>query len=160
MASEAALASLLDFPTYSSEQPREELTVSAFDQSPRPQKIADPRTLGPVERYASLTVGALLLLVSRPAHPLRALVTAAAGSYLVYRGASGRCPLMGSLTECCSMPGDSHLPHMQHDEPSMRPNDPYASYAYNGVDEAVAESFPASDPPSYSGGSASPSEHL
>lgn len=121
---------------------------SSYDQEHQP--------LEQNERWASLAIGGALLAWITPRSVLRFLALPSLGGYLVYRGVTGRCPITDAtgtslskiadkLTEFGSAASDS-VYRNPYDEPgtaqSHRIEDP--------VDEASMESFPASDPPSFS----------
>jgi hypothetical protein len=87
-------------------------------------------------------VGTLLLWRGLRRRGFLGAAAAVAGALLVCRGWTGHMPLCGRHRENRRRPPRSAPgPSFQHDlrPPQQRPND--------DVDEAVMESFPASDPP-------------
>jgi uncharacterized membrane protein len=107
----------------------QEITMSSFSST-------GERNLGGAERTISILGGALLALVALRRGPLT-LALAALGGFLLYRGASARCPLYDALG--LSSVGESQPDHVEHVEQL--------------VDEAVEGTFPASDPPGFTAGS-------
>lgn len=134
----------------------------------------DPASVGPEERWLSTAAGACLAGYGLSRTRLGALMALGAGVFLVYRGATGRCPLRGRLSQRSSTSqratGWERNPTegpWQRDEPQP----PTASSAtvlvaarspnkVDNGDEAMMESFPASDPPSYTGNAAAPSVRI
>lgn len=91
------------------------------------------RNLGDTERLLSLAGGTLLALLALRKAP-SALVMAALGGFLLYRGANAFCPLWDAL-------GVSSFGEPHHERVEQI------------VDTAVEDSFPASDPPAWNTGS-------
>lgn len=99
---------------------------------------AGARNVGQAERLLSIGGGALLALAALRRAPW-ALALAALGAALLYRGAGGSCPFYSAL-------GISTAEGRPELKAGRAPRE-------EQVDETVAESFPASDPPGWHSGS-------
>ncbi len=119
--------------------------------------------VGKIERWASMVGGGALLAYALKSYPLSKGSTALAlgGAALLFRGATGHCPVYGALGVDTSeqqedwrelSPRDHAIPSRQtwRSRPLpegarlIRPDEPE-----DPIEEASRESFPASDPPSF-----------
>jgi hypothetical protein len=98
--------------------------------------------VGEAERLGSLLGGGLLALYGLCRRSPGAIGLALAGGYLIYRGLTGHCPLYAALQINTASP------------PRLRFDDEYNEQPETTIDmddigdEAVWQTFPASDPPS------------
>lgn len=143
-------------------------------------EMDDPAAVGPEERWLSTAAGGLLVAFGVSQLRLLPLAALGAGAFLVYRGASGRCPLRARLAQRgwqlefeapWEGPRSEDLPNAGpwkrgETRPSGEtvpttpsPGGEHPQYV-DSVDEAAMESFPASDAPSYTGTTASPSPRI
>lgn len=106
--------------------------------------------VGETERAASALIGGILAVGGlRRVGSLSGLLMLAAGGGLLYRGMTGHCMLydqlgMNTREERSMRQSESHLEPLAQDREN-----------FDEVDEASYESFPASDPPTYSSAAAS-----
>jgi hypothetical protein len=118
---------------------------------------ADNSAMGPVERSASMGIGVLLATAALRPRLLFDVGLVAAAGYLMYRGATGHCPVRERAVRRWtrrSSGADEFEALVGHSRPEPLPRRDAAADA--AVDEASVESFPASDPPASTGATAAP----
>ncbi len=106
------------------------------------------------ERLASLVGGGVLAVLGMRRSGMAGTAMALAGGALVVRGLSGYCPVY-TLLETDDERLDAAIPTQDVEEGrnkfARHPGDIYSD-CDESVDETSKESFPASDPPSFSPG--------
>ncbi|MCW2247190.1 hypothetical protein M2352_002781 [Azospirillum fermentarium] len=110
-----------------------------------------PVNVGDGERLASLVGGSLLTVAGLRRGSAVGTVMALVGGVLAARGLTGHCPLYSAMDRRHATGPDDPGPARRY---TRHPGDIHGTDCKETVDEAAEESFPASDPPSFSPGKA------
>ena len=115
------------------------------------QVAGGEENLSQVERWTSMLGGVVLAAAGLRRGGVQGAVMGVAGGLLAARGLSGHCAVKALLNE---RSGGYQARTEDYLEPERRSSNDRLDRPWNRVDEESDQSFPASDPPSYTPGRA------